>query len=111
MQLPERPRAIVLSRINSMVYTNVRPAISVSRTGKPGTFYTWSNKYKACHALTSWEQYARQSKDILGDIDECITQDKQAFVGLHGYDGDGYVDRFYMIHKPNSMQDNTSNRD
>ena len=111
MNLPERPRAIILSKVNEIVCNRLRPVISTSRDGKPDSFSIWNDRYKSKHALKSWTEYARQSKDILIDIEDCINEDMKRFVGLSGYDIDNDLDRFYMIYKPHSTQNNTSGMD
>lgn len=111
MILPEKPRAIILSRVNEMAYTQVRPVIATSKNGKPGSFSPWSKRYKSRQTLNNWVNWSKQTQDILVDIEDCINEDVQRFVGLVGYDIDDDIDRFYMVYKPETMQHNTSNRD
>jgi len=111
MKIPERPRAVLLSRVNEMAYTHVRPVIATSKNGKPGSFSIWSKRYKSRQTLRNWVNWSKQSQDILVDVEDCINEDMQRFVGLVGYDLDDDIDRFYMVYKPGTMQNNTSNMD
>jgi len=111
MNIPERPRAIILSRVNEMVYTNIRPVIKTSRTGKPGSFSVWEDRYKTRQRLKGWVEYANQTQQIVSDLEECISKDISRYVGITGYDLDNDVDRFYMVYKPGSIQNNISDTD
>ena len=100
MKLSLSAKRTFASKVNTMVYTNLRPAVCVSKTGKPGSYICCEKPYKVKDELNSQTDIPEQTQVVLKDVEECIEYNPTKFIGIIGWDEYNYVNTFYLIHKP-----------
>ena len=100
MKLSLSVKRTIASRVNTMVYTNIRPAVCVSKTGKPGSYICCNKQYKVKEELNNQTDIPEQTQLVLKDVEECIEYNPTKFVGVVGCDDCQYIDSFFLVHKP-----------